>query len=39
MKMKIDTKFGQKSTSLFKTDIRNLANFDLNTQKCQKFSF
>ena len=39
MTMKSDTKFGEKQTCCFKTDIRNLTNFDLSTGKFQKFSF
>ena len=38
MKLKRYTKFGEESTCHFKTDIRNFTNFDLNTQKSQKFS-
>ena len=38
MKLKRDAKFGEESTSHFKTDIRNLTNFDLSTQKSQRFS-
>ena len=37
MKLKRDTKFGEESTCRFKIDIRNLTNFDLSTQKSQKF--
>ena len=33
-----DTKFGEQSTCRFKIDIRNLTNFDLSTQKSQRFS-
>ena len=33
MKLKRDTKFEEESTCSFKTDIRNLTNFDLSTQK------
>ena len=36
MKLKRDTKFGEESTCRFNIDIRNLTNFDLNTQKSQK---
>ena len=36
--MKNDTKFEQKLTCQFKTDMRNLTNFDLSTQKSQKFA-
>ena len=39
MKMKNDAKFEKKLTSQFKTDTRNLINFDLNTQKSQKLTF
>ena len=38
MKLKRDTRFGEKSTCHFKTDIWNLTNFDLSTQKSQTFS-
>ena len=38
MKMKRDAKFGEESTCRFKIDVRNLKNFDLSTQKSQKFS-
>ena len=34
--MKNDTKFEQELTCQFKTDMRNLTNFDLSTQKSQK---
>ena len=37
MKLKRDTKFGEESTCRFKIDIRNLTNFDLSTQKSQKW--
>ena len=37
MKLKRDTKIGEESTRL-KIDIRILTNFDLSTQKSQKFS-
>ena len=33
MTLKRDTKFGEESTCPFKTDLRNLTNFDLSTQK------
>ena len=36
--MKNDTKFEQELTCQFKTDMRNLTNFDLSTQKSQKFA-
>ena len=39
MKLRRDTKFGEESTCHFKIDIRNLTDFDLTTQKSQKFSF
>ena len=39
MKMKRDAKFGEESTCRFKIDLRNLTNFDLTTQKSEKFSF
>ena len=38
MKLKRDTKFGEESTCHFKIEIRILTNFDLSTQKSQKFS-
>ena len=38
MKLKRNTKFGEKSTCRFKIGITNLANFDLSTRKSQKFS-
>ena len=38
MKLKRDTKFGEELTCHFKIDIKNLTNFDLSTQKSQKFS-
>ena len=38
MKLKRDTKFEEESTCRFKIDIKNLTNFDLSTQKSQKFS-
>ena len=38
MKMKRDTKFGEESSCLFKTDIRNFTNFDLSTGKSPKLS-
>ena len=38
MKVKRDTKFGEESTYHFKIDIRNVTNFDLSTQKSQRFS-
>ena len=39
MKLKRDTEFGQESNCGLKIGIRNLSNFDLSTQKSQKFSF
>ena len=36
MKLKRDTKFAEESTCRFKTDIRNLTNFDLSTKKVQE---
>ena len=33
-----DTKFEEKLTCQFKIDMRNLTNFDLSTQKSQKFA-
>ena len=39
MQVKRDTKFGEESICCFKIDIKNLTNFDLSTQKSQKFSF
>ena len=38
MTMKNDTKFEEELTCQFKTDQRNLTNFDLSTQKSQKFA-
>ena len=32
-----DTKFEEELTCQFKIDMRNLTNFDLSTQKSQKF--
>ena len=37
MRMKNDAKFEEESTCQFKTDMRNLTNFDLSTRKSQKF--
>ena len=39
MKMKRDTKFGEKLTCPFKIDIRNLTNFDPRSQKFKKLVF
>ena len=38
MKLKRDSKFGEKLTCHFKIDIKNLTNFDVTTRKSQKFS-
>ena len=38
MKLKRHIKFGEVSTCCFKIDIGTLKNFDLNTEKSQKFS-
>ena len=38
MKLKRDTKFGEKLTCRFKIDIENFTSFDVNTGKSQKFS-
>ena len=38
MTMKNDAKFEIEFTCHFKTDMRNLTNFDPNTQKSQKFA-
>ena len=38
MTMKNDAKFGEELTFHFKTDMRNLANFDLSTRKSKKFA-
>ena len=37
MKLKKDTKFGEKSTHHFKIGIRDLTNFDLKARKSQRF--
>ena len=34
-----NTKFEEELTFHFKTDMRNLTNFDLSTQKCKKIVF
>ena len=39
MKMKNDAKFEEELTSHFKTDMRNLTNFDSTTQKSKKIAF
>ena len=38
MKLKTNAKFGEEVTGCFKTDIRNLTNFDPSTQKSKKCS-
>ena len=38
MTLKNDEKSEEELTCRFKTDIRNLTNFDLRTQKPQKFT-
>ena len=38
MTMKNDAKFEEESRCQFKTDMKNLRKFDLNTQKSQKFA-
>ena len=38
MKMTNDVKFEKKLTSQFKTDMRNLTNFDPSTRKSHKFA-
>ena len=38
MTMKNDAKFGEQLTCHFKTDIRNLTNFDSSTRKSKKFA-
>ena len=38
MSMKNDAKIEEKFTYRFKIDMRNLTNFDCDTQKSQKFS-
>ena len=38
MTMKNDTKFEEELTCQFKTDLRNLTDFDLSTQKSRKFA-
>ena len=37
--MKNDTKFEEELTCKFKTDMRNLTNFDPSTGKSQNFAF
>ena len=38
MTLKKDAKFEKELTCQFKIDMRNLTNFDLSTQKSQKFA-
>ena len=38
MAMKNDAKFEEELTCQFKTNMRNLTNFDHSTQKSQKFA-
>ena len=38
MKLKSGKKLGEESTGRLKIGIRNLTNFDLSTQKSQRFS-
>ena len=38
MAMKNDAKFEEELTCQFKTNMRNLTNFDQSTQKSQKFA-
>ena len=38
MKLKEDTKFGEKWTCRFKIDIKNLTKLDVNTRKSKKLS-
>ena len=38
MTMKNDSKFEEELTCQFKTDMRNLTNFNPNTRKTQKFT-
>ena len=38
MAMNNEAKFGEELTCKFKIDMRNLTNFDPNTQKSQKFA-
>ena len=38
MTMKNDEKFEEELTCRFKTDMKNLTNFDPSTQKSQKFA-
>ena len=38
MTMKNDAKLGEKLTSYFKIDMRNLTNFDPSTKKSEKFA-
>ena len=38
MTMKINAKFEEELTWHFKTDMRNLTNFDPSTRKCKKIA-
>ena len=38
MTMKSNAKFGEELTCHFKTDMRNLTNFDWSTRKSKKFA-
>ena len=38
MTMKNDVKFEEELTCHFKTDMKNLKNFDLNTKKSKRFA-
>ena len=38
MTMKNDAKIEEELTCQFKTDMRNLTNFDMSTRKSQKFA-
>ena len=38
MTMKNDSKFEEELTCQFKMDMKHLSNFDLSTQKSQKFA-
>ena len=39
MKMKNNAKFEEELTCYFKTDMRNLTNFDSNTRESKKIAF
>ena len=39
MALKSDNKFEEKLTCCLENDMRNLANFDQSTQKCQNWNF